>query len=195
MSDDLNAEYGSLLLDPISQIKPSFMSTVRDCEEPHSDRKRECTDIRCRMMSVLIELGYGDYSILNIVSAAIDAHQENDGPAPKSISSHASAASKAGFWAIMTRDELLRPAEDTRAFDRQLNLVVSQADAVLSDPKSTYEFNSPGDDLIEAIQKLSGKRRSVEALLSSAKKKQEDEAPLISDRIKISEWGVYSIVG
>ena len=153
MTDELIAELGSLLRDPIDQIKPSLFSTVRDCEEPHSDRKRECTEIRCRMMKRLAELGYGEYSVLNLVSTD---HQESDGPAPKSVSTHASAASKAAFWAIMTRGEMLKPGEDSRAFDRQLNLVVLQADAVLSDPKSTYEFDSLRDGLFEAIQKWLG---------------------------------------
>ncbi len=174
MSDELSAEFGSLLQDPINQIKPSFASTVRDCEEPHSDRKRECTEIRCRMMKRLVELGYGEYSVYSVFSAAIGKHERTDGPAPKEVSAQAAAASKAALTAIMCRHELLKPVEETRAYDRQLNLIVSQADAVLGDPKSSYDIDWLGDGLLEPIQKLTGKRRSEELLKRAAEQKRED---------------------
>jgi hypothetical protein len=155
-----------------------------DNEDPHSDRKRQCSEIRCRMMRELVELGYGEYSILNIVSAAIGAHQESDGPPPKSISTHASAASKAGFWAIMTRNELLTHGENSREFDRRLCLVSSLADGVLGDPKSTFEFDLPGESLSEAILRFSAARRSEGALQTGAVKRREESRPSIEERDK-----------
>ena len=184
MTDELSVEFASLLQNPINQIEPSFASTVRDCEEPHSDRKRECTEIRCRMMKKLIDLGYGKYSLMNIVGAMPGSDQEPNNALPESVSTHASAATQAAFIAILTRYELLRPEEGSRGFDRQLNLVLSQVDAVLSDPKSTYNVDWTGDGLAEAVRKLSGKQRSVDALQFSAKNRREAEAPLIEERNK-----------